>query len=102
MTLLNTTKLPIAMTLSNDGSGVVLSYEFRGRLKTSMTGGLLGSEVYELLNIHVHCPSTTSIEGLISDAGFHIIFLNKKCDTIDVAVRHVDGICMLAVLCDVS
>lgn len=50
-----------------------------------ITGGMLGDVRYALLSIHGHWSGGHIVDGVSYNAEIHVIFLNVKNETLDMA-----------------
>lgn len=92
------------MNVTNTGQGV----KFSCFGKSTVTGGPLGQDVYQLVQFHFHwgaCDHRGS-EHLLCNQSFpaelHLVHFNQKYQGMDEALKHQDGLCVVGVFIQAS
>lgn len=79
-----------------------MTHTYAPGIQPSITGGPLGRDSYEFVNIHFHWASEHTVNSKQYEAEMHVVFYNTKYGTFENAVTHLDGLAVLGFLCYVS
>jgi carbonic anhydrase len=91
------TKTPSSINYKNDGHGFALVFNYADEIRSSITGGPLGSRKFIFHNLHIHWPSEHTVNGRFYDAEMHLVHYNSKYATFADALKEKDGLAVLGV-----
>jgi carbonic anhydrase len=93
-------------SVTNNGHG--LSFAFTDGTAPTVTGGRLGSDIFEFAQFHWHWGSVSTqgsehtLDGKEYPAELHLVHFNKKYGTLGDAVSQADGLAVLGFFYEVS
>lgn len=89
-------KRPTSVNVKNEGHGVVFSFNFNDGVQPQISGGALGSDVYNFVSFHMHWPCEHPFPKCVMET--HLVHFNSKYGSLAEAINQEDGLAVIGLL----